>query len=143
MLNDTTVAIIDEKNGILAVIELKELPNWFIFGALNNRLIDALRLRYELGDLAEGEKTQVSFSVLSVAFEDETIEKGSAEDMKQLLNANMNLLIQVRDFNTYIEEYDIKFVAVDTQKVVSNIVATPALDRIYDNGRATIYTTKR
>ena len=143
MLNDTTVTIIDEKNGILTAIELEELPDWFIFGALNNRLIDALRLRYELGDLAEGKKAKVSMSVLTVAFEDKIIEKGSVEDIKQLLDANMNLSIQVRDFQTYIEEYDIKFVAVDTQKVVSNIVATPALDRIFDNGRATIYTTKR
>jgi hypothetical protein len=143
MLNDTTVTIIDEKNGVLTAIELEELPDWFIFGALNNRLIDALRLRYELGDLSEGKKAQVSMSVLTVAFEDEIIEKGSVEDIKQLLDANMYLPIQVRDFQTYIEEYDIKFVAVDTQKVVSNIVATPALDRIYDNGRATIYTTKR
>lgn len=143
MLNDTTVTIIDEKNGVLTAIELEELPDWFIFGALNNRLIDALRLRYELGDLAEGKKAQVSMSVLTVAFEDEIIEKGSVEDIKQLLDANMYLPIQVRDFQTYIEEYDIKFVAVDTQKVVSNIVATPALDRIYDNGRAIIYTTKR
>ncbi len=143
ILNDTTLAIIDEKNGILTVVEFEELPDWFILGALDNRLIDALRLRYELGDLAEGEKTQVSLSVLTIAFEDENIKKGSAEDMKQLLDANMNLPIQIRDFRTYIEEYDIKFVAVDTKKVVSNIVATPALDRIYDNGRATIYITKR
>jgi hypothetical protein len=55
----------------------------------------------------------------------------------------MSLPIQVRDFLTYIEEYDIKFVVVDAQRELSNIEATPALDRIYDNGRATIYTTKR
>ena len=143
MLNDTTVAMIDEKNGVLAVLELEDLPDWFILGALENRFIDAFKLRYELGDLAEGESSQVSLSVLAVAFESEEIEKGSAEDMRQLLDANMSLPIQVRDFLTYIEEYDIKFVAVDTQRVLSNIEATPALDRIYDNDRATIYTTKR
>jgi hypothetical protein len=143
MLNDTTVAMLDEKNGVLAVLELNDIPDWFILGALQNRFIDAFKLRYELGDLAEGNTTQVSLSMIAVAFESEDIEKGSAEDMKQLLNANMNLSIQVRDFRTYIEEYDIKFVAVDTQRVLSNIEATPALDRIYDNGRATIYTTKR
>ena len=81
--------------------------------------------------------------MFAVAFEDKEIEKGSAEDMRELLYSNMSLPIQVRDFLTYIEEYDIKFVAVDTQRVLSNIEATPALDRIYDNGRATIYTTKR
>jgi hypothetical protein len=143
ILNDTIVAMLDEKNGILAVLELNDMPDWFILGALENRFVDAFKLRYELGDLAEGNKTQVSLSMIAVAFESEDIEKGSAEDMRQLLNANMNLPIQVRDFRTYIEEYDIKFVAVDTQRVLSNIEATPALDRIYDNGRATLYTTKR
>ena len=143
MLNDTTVAMIDEKNGVLAILELEDLPEWFILGALENRFIDAFKLRYELGDLGEGESSQVSLSVFAVAFEYEEIEKGSAEDMRQLLDANMSLPIQVRDFLTYIEENDIKFVAVDTQRVLSNIEATPALDRIYDNGRATIYITKR
>jgi hypothetical protein len=143
ILNDTTVAILDEKNGVLAILEFEDMPDWFILGALDNRSIDALRLRYELGDLDDGKKSQVVLSVLAVAFESEKIEKGSAEDMKQFLDANMNLPIQVRDFRTYIEEYDIKFVAVDTQKVLSNIEPTPALDRIYDNDRTTVYTTKR
>jgi len=143
MLNENIVAMLDKKNGVLTVLELDDMPDWFILGALNNRFIDALRLRYELGDLVEGEKSQVSLSVLVYAFEFEAIERGSTEDMKQLLDANMNLPVQGRDFLTYIEEYNIKFVAVDTQKVVSNIEATPALDKIYDNGRTTVYTTKR
>ncbi len=143
LLNENIVAMLDEKNGVLAVLELDDLPDWLVLGALDNRFIDALRLRYELGDLVEGEKSQVSLSVLVYAFEFEAIERGSTEDMKQLLDANMNLPVQGRDFLTYIEEYNIKFVAVDTQKVVSNIEATPALDKIYDNGRTTVYTTKR
>ncbi len=143
MLNENIVAMLDEKNGVLAVLELDDLPDWFILGALDNRFIDALRLRYELGDLVEGEKSQVSLSVLIYAFEFEAIERGSAAELKQLLDANMNLPVQGRDFLTYIEEYNIKFVAVDTQKVLSNIEATPALDKIYDNGRTTVYTTKR
>jgi hypothetical protein len=143
MLNDTTVAMVDETNGILTVIELEDIPDWFILGALTNRFIDALRLRYEFGYLEEGEIGQISLSVLAVTFEDEEIVKGTAEDMRELLNANMNLPIQVRDYKTYIDEYNIKFVAVDTQKVLSQIEATPALDKIYDNGRDILYTTKR
>ena len=143
MLNENIVAMLDEKNGILTVVELDEMPDWFILGALDTRFIDALRLRYELGNLVEGERSKVSLSVLVYAFEFEEIERGSTEDIKQLLDANMNLPVQGRDFLTYIEEYNIKFVAVDTQKILSNIEATPALDKIYDNGRATVYTTKR
>ena len=143
MLKEKIVAMLDEKNGVLTVLELEDIPDWFILGALKNRFIDAFKLRYELGDLAEGEKSQVSLSIFAVAFESEEIEKGSAEDMMQLLDTNMKLPIQVRDFNVYIEEYDIKLVIVDTQNVLSNIEATPALDRIYDNERITIYTTKR
>jgi hypothetical protein len=143
MLNGNIVGVLDEKNGVLTVLEFDDIPDWFILGALRNRIIDALRLRYELGDLAEGEKTTVSLSVLVHAFEDEKVEKGTTEDLKQLLDAKTDLPVQVRDFRTYIEEYNIKFVAVDTQQVLSNIKATPDLDKIYNNGRIIVYTTKR
>jgi len=82
-------------------------------------------------------------SILVYAFEFEEIERWTESALKQQFDSKTNLPVQERDFLTYIEEYNIKFVAVDTQKVLSNIEATPALDRVYDNGRATIYTTKR
>ncbi len=143
ILDENLVAVLDEQNGVLAAFEFDDLPDWFTLGALDNRFIDSLRLRYELGDLAEGENREISFSILVYAFQFDDIERWTETALKQQFESKTNLPVQERDFRTYIEEYNIKFVAVDTQKVLSNIEASPALDRVYDNGRATVYTTKR
>ena len=143
-LDENLTAVLDSENGILAAFEFDEYPpDWFALSALNNRVIDALRFRYDFGDLAEGESRHVAYSALAYAFESKEITGGTAEDVKQLLEAEVDLPVQTRDFHTYIEEYNIKFVAVDTKQVLSNIEPTPALDKIYDNGRSIVYTTKR
>jgi len=143
ILYEKLVATLDTQNGILTALEFDESPDWFSLGALNNRFIDALRLRYEFGDLAEGENQEISFSILVYAFELEEIERWTTSDLKQQFDSQTNLPVQGRDFLTYIEEYNIKFVVVDTQQVLSNNEASPALDRVYDNGRSIVYTTKR
>jgi hypothetical protein len=143
LLSDNLVAILDAQNGLLIAFEFDDLPDWVNLGALDNRFIDALRLRYELGDLDSGDKKDLSLSVLTYSFESEEIERWTTAELKQLLDMKMNLQIQERDFLTYIEENNIKFVVVDTQQVPSNMEASPALDIIYNNGRAVVYTTKR
>ncbi len=143
ILDDNPVAILDAKNAILTAFDFGDPPDWFVLGALDNRFIDALRLRYELGNLAEGDISEVSLSVLTYSFEFEEVERWTTAELQQHLDMKMNLPVQERDFPTYIEEYNIKLVVVDTQQVPSNILASPALDRIYSNGRIIVYTTKR
>ena len=143
IMDENLVAVLDAESGVLAAFEFDDRPDWFTLGALDNRFIDALRLRYELGDLTEGNKRKISLSILVYAFEFEETERWTKSALKQEFDSITNLPIQGRDFRTYIEEYNIKFVAVDTQKVLSNIEATPSLDKIYDNGRSIVYTTKR
>ena len=143
MLYENLVAVLDTENGILEAFQFDEHPDGFSLGALNSRFIDALRLQYDFGNLVMGESREVSFSVLVHAFEFEEAQRWTAAEVKQRFEAQANLPVEGRDFSTYIQEYDVKFVVVDTQQVVSNIEATPALDKIYDNGRIVVYTTKR
>lgn len=140
---ENIVAILDEENGVLTAFEFVDPPDLFILGALDNSFIDALKLQYELGDLVEGENQEISFSILVYSFEMEEIEKWTVSDLKQQFYLQMNLPVQGRDFRTYIKEYNVKFVAVDTRQVLSNIEATPALDKVYNNGRIVVYATKR
>lgn len=145
LLDENLIATLDKTNGIMAVFEFDDYPPAsFRLGALNNRVIDALRLHYELGDLVEGESTHISYSALTYAFEsDDENKRKSVEEVKELLEIENDFPVQTRDYNKYIEENNIKFVAVDTQQVLSNIEATPALDKIYDNGRSIVYITYR
>ena len=145
ILDENLIAALDQTNGIITVFEFDDYPPTnFRLGALNNRVIDALRLHYEFGDLVEGEKVHISYSALTYAFEsDDDNKRKTVEEVKELLKTENDFPIQTRDYLRYIEEDDIKFVAIDTQQVLSNIEATPALDKIYDNGRSIIYITYR
>jgi hypothetical protein len=142
-LPEKLVAIRDTQNGILTAFEFDEPTAFLSVGALKNRFINALRLKYDLGELGEGENQEVSFSILAYAFDPEEMEQWTISDLKQQFDSQTNLPVTGRGFPTYIEEYNIKFVAVDTQQVLSNIDVSPALDKIYNNGRIIIYATKR
>lgn len=143
ILREKVAAVLDTTNGIVASYRLKEDPDWTILGALDDRSIDALRVRYELGYLNQWNYADVSLSVFVHSFEDQEAKKWTKTELEQQFDERTNFTITGIDFNTYIEEYDIKFVAIDTQQVVSNIKATPASDKIFDNGRINIHITKK
>ena len=143
ILDENLIAALDQTNGVMAVFEFDDYPPAnFTLGALNNRVIDALRLHYEFGDLNQDEDVHISYSALTYSFEsDDENRRKTVIEVKQLLKTEDYFPVQTRDFNEYIEENNIKFVAVDTKQVLSNIEATPALDRIYDDGRSIVYRT--
>ena len=143
ILSEKVTAILDVQNGVIAAFDFNEIPDWYILGALDDRSIDSLRVRYELGYLNELNHSEISFSIFVHSFELEDVKRWTSSELEQQFDVQTNLIVKVRDFFTYIEEYNIKFVAIDTQQVVSNIKATPALDKIYDNGKSIVYTAKK
>ncbi|PVX26862.1 MAG: hypothetical protein CW691_00130 [Candidatus Bathyarchaeum sp.] len=143
ILHENVTAALDAQNGVIAAFEFNETPDWTILGALEDWSIDALRVRYELGYLNEWNSGEASYSVFVHSFDTKEAERWTISELEQQLDTKTKVTPYGRDFLTYIEKYNIKFVAIDTQQVVSNIKATPALDKIYDNGRATVYTTKK
>jgi hypothetical protein len=142
-LPENLVAIRDTQNGILTAFKFDEPTAFLSLGALNNRFINALRLKYDWGKLGEGETQEVSYSILAYAFEPEEMEQWTISDLKQQFDSQTSLTLKAVDFRTFIEVNNIKFVADDTQQVLSNIETSPALDKIYNNGRIIVYATKR
>jgi hypothetical protein len=143
LLTNEVAAILDEKNGFIVGFEFNEKPDWSNLGALKDRRIDALRLRYDLSYSNEWKNDEISFSLFVHSFELEEVKKWTYLELIQKLNEFQDFTVKTADYLTYIQEYNIKFVAIDTQQVVSNIEATPALDKIYDDGRMEIYATKK
>jgi len=143
MVDANVVAILDSENQILGVFEFHDTPDFFTIGALENQLIDLLTVRYELGFLEDGVKQEFSFSTLLCSSDFEGIKGYEASDFMQQYDSTTKLEVKESDYVNNIEEEDIKFVIVDTKQVLSMRVASPNLDRIYDNNRTTIYTTKR
>ena len=142
IMEGNTVAILDQTNDVLAVFELQDNPDWIIIGALENKFINLFGLRYELGYLSANEKQEISYSLFLCNSDFQDIKQFDASELHQQYDSTIKLEIQTIDYVTYIEEYDIKFVIVDTEKVLSGNEASPDLDRIYDNHRTVVYTTK-
>ena len=137
-LGDNIAAILDAENGVLVIFEFADIPDWFNIGALGNRLIDALRVGYEFGNFARGESRGICFSILLYSFESRDIERWTQNTLKQFLDSKTNMPVQRRDFLTYIEEYDIEFVVIDSQQPLSNVESSPILNKVYANDKFAI-----
>ncbi|WNZ29883.1 MAG: hypothetical protein IAX21_03210 [Candidatus Bathyarchaeota archaeon] len=144
ILSENRLAVLDPTNGIIAGFEITmQPPNWCNIGALENRFIDAVRLTYYYENITQNEIKEAAYTILVHAFQDEEIERWSLQELINKFDYQTEVPLYARDFLTYIEENNIRFVAVDTQRIVSTIPATPALDKIYSNNGASIYTTKK
>lgn len=141
MLDENVAAILDANHSILAVFEFGESLEWFNIGALGNYFIDSLRLTYDLGNLGIGESDVASLGVLVYAFEDEEVERLTEPEFKQQYDSETGLPVQQRDYLTYIEEENIKFIIVDTEHISYSEDLVPALDVVYNNGRMKVYRT--
>jgi hypothetical protein len=142
-LKDDFVALRDSKNGRLAVVKFDALPEWLNVGALKNRNIDAVRLGYEFDALAKNETRQVSLSFAVVSFEPNHFELGTEEALKQFLNAKTHLIIQARDFLTYIGSFNIEFAVVSAQQLPVDAGWTRTRDLIYYDGKLAVYATRQ
>jgi hypothetical protein len=142
-LIDNFAAVLDAENGVLVVFEFADIPDWLTVGAQSNRFIDSLRAGYQVGDLGENESRVIAFSVLTYSFESRQSELPTEADLKQLLHSQANLTVQVRDFLTYIKEYNVKFLVVDSERILSDVQLSPILDKVYDNGKFVIYSVRR
>ena len=141
-LIDNFAAILDAKNGVLVVFEFANVPDWLNVGAQGNRFIDALRVGYEFGDLRKNDSREISFSVLPYSFESRQIEPPTQAALKQLLDSKVNLTVQERDFLTYIKEYNIEFVVIDSEQL-PYVNSSTILNRVYDNGKFVIYAVRQ
>jgi hypothetical protein len=142
-LQGNIIAYYAPKNQTLAVFNFDDKPDWLIFGALENRVIDILSVRYELGYIYTGDEKEVSYSTFLCTSDFEDIKQLPAEELIEEYDSKTTLEIQSIDYVAYIDEYDIKFVVVDITKILTETTPTPDLDKIYDNGRTVVYTTKR
>jgi hypothetical protein len=147
ILADNYAAVFDAKNSMLVVFKFAKVPDWLNVGAEvgpeGDRYIDALRTGYQFGDLRKNESGEISFSVLPYSVQPGQTEPPTQATLMQLLDSKVNLTIQERDFLTFIKEYNIKFVVIDSGQISSEIEVSPILNRVYDNGKFVIYAIKR
>lgn len=141
------IALLDEEDyrpyaSLLTVLKFDTPPNWLNVGALANRLIDAVRSSYNLGDVEAGENCTIYSSILTQSPRLKPSEL-SDDFIKELLRLKVILTIRTEDYLTLIQDDGIKFVIADSRFISPDFSISPHFNKVYDNGRFTVYCARK
>lgn len=115
-----------------------ELPVWGNIGALGNRQIDAIRLVYDLGDVAVGETASRSYEVLTLS--QSRYPSLQPESLQGLFDKQFDAFyVTARDFNSYIKEYGIGFIVYDKNELDPQMIHNKILQMVYSNDRYVVF----
>jgi len=137
-LQQPYVGLYDEKHNAGFALRFDDLPYWGNIGALGNGQIDAVRFRYDFGDIGLNEAAACSYQAL-------TLSKNSYSQLEpnSLLSVfdfqPLEVTVKARDFTDYIREYDVVFVVYDKNQLDTQMIHSKLLQLIYSNDRYVIF----
>ena len=129
-LPENYVAFNDPANRIFYAFQFKDYPNWGSIGVLSTKQIDALRLRYDFGDVND----PVSLAYSIVAFSEESYNV-NLDDFREVFNLKIggNFAVQYRDYLTCAKEMAIQFLVFDREKFRNEFLNSNFLQLVYSN----------
>lgn len=129
-LSENYVAFHDPANGVFYAFQFEDHPNWGSIGVLSTKQIDALRLRYDLGDLNDAVSLEYSIAAFS-----EECYKVNLDEFGEVFNLEMggNFTVQYRDYLTYVKEMGIQFLIYDKEKFRNEFLNSNFLQLVYSN----------
>lgn len=129
-LSENYVAFQDPTNGVFYAFQFEDHPNWGSIGVLSTKQIDALRLRYDLGDVNK----EVSLTYSFAAFSEESYNV-NLDEFDEVFNLEMggNFTVQYRDYLTCAKEMAIQFLIFDKEKFRNEFLNSNFLQLVYSN----------
>jgi len=132
------LGLYDEEHETGYAFRFDELPLWGNIGALGNRQIDAIRLVYDLGDLAAGETVSRSYEVLTLS--ESTYPGLQPDSLRGLFEEEFTEFhVVARDFSGYIKDHNIGFVVYDKNQLDPQMVHSKILQLVYSNDRYVVF----
>jgi len=132
------LGLYDEENKIGCAFKFDELPLWGNIGALANRQIDAIRLVYDLGDIAVGEAASRSYEVLTLS--QSSYPNLQPDSLRGLFDEKVEVFhVTARDFNGYIRDHNISFIVYDKNQLDPQMVHSKILQLVYSNDRYVVF----
>lgn len=124
----------DDQNQVAFALKFVDLPDWGNMGVLANRAMDAIRFRYQLGNVATNQMVSASYQVL-------TFSKGSYPELD--LNKLGSMFdfkptafeVTTRDFADYIKENNVQFVVYDKDGFDARFLRSTLLQQVYSNDK--------
>jgi hypothetical protein len=134
-MTEDYVGMYDETNQVLFAVKFTDLPEWGNIGAVDNREIDALRFRYQLGDVAANSTVTCSYQFL-------TFSKGSYPEMnlnnvKAMFGfkATSPFNLTTRSYLKYIRENNVEFLVYEKNELNAKYLHSTLLQQVYANDK--------
>jgi hypothetical protein len=127
------VGIYDDAHQVAYAIRFTDLPDWGNVGALANKMIDAVRFQYQLGDVAANQTVPSRYQVLT--FSKSSYPEMQLNQLGQMFDAKPASAFDVmtRDYTDYIKENNIGFVVYDKNSFDARLLRSNQLQQIYSN----------
>lgn len=125
------VALYDHLNGIYCAFRFEHLPDWGSLGVLLTNQIDALRLKYNFGNVSE----TISISYSIVAFSEESFQKVDLNQFEEIFNVEIkeNFAVQYRDYLTCARGNNVRFLVFEKRKFQKEFLNHGFLQLVYSN----------
>ncbi|MEM2412318.1 MAG: hypothetical protein QW447_01290 [Candidatus Bathyarchaeia archaeon] len=130
------VAVYDPLNGIFYALKFETIPVWASLGVLSTNQIDALRLKYCLGNASQ--KLSISYSV--AVFSEESFPEVNVNFFDKIFTANIpdTIIVTYRDYRACAEEKGVQFVVFDKEKFRKEFLNHGFLQLVFSNDQYVI-----
>jgi len=130
------VAVYDHLNGIFYALKFETIPVWASLGVLSTNQIDALRLKYCLGNASQ--KLSISYSV--AVFSEESFPEVNVNFFDKIFTANIpdTIIVTYRDYRACAEEKGVQFVVFDKEKFRKEFLNHGFLQLVFSNDQYVI-----
>jgi hypothetical protein len=131
-MNGGYIGVYDGKNQVVYTIKFENLPDQGNIGVLANKMVDALRFRYQLGNVTLNEMVSSKYRILTFSKTSYPgMELGGLQYMFDSKPTSFDVI--TRDYTDYIRENDVEFVVYDKRSFDSKLLRSNLLEQVYSN----------
>lgn len=131
-MNGGYIGVYDGKHQVVYAIKFENLPDQGNIGVLANKMIDALRFQYQLGNVTLNEMVSSKYRILTFSKTSYPgMELGGLQYMFDSKPTSFDVI--TRDYTDYIKENDVKFVVYDKKSFDSKLLHSNLLEQVYSN----------
>jgi asparagine N-glycosylation enzyme membrane subunit Stt3 len=123
----------DDNHQVAYAIKFTDLPESGNVGALANRMIDAVRFQYQLGDVTANQTALSRYQVLT--FSKTSYSEMQLSQLEQMFDMKpaSSFDVLARDYTDYIKQNSIGFVVYDKSSFDASLLRSSHLQQVYSN----------
>jgi hypothetical protein len=142
-ITDNFFGFYAEEQEVAFALKFEQLPDWGNVGVLASMQIDAIRFQYDFDKISLDQTVSFAYNVLTLAKNSDTGFQ-QLSDLNGLFDAKPSTTLQLnsRDYRTFIEANNIKFIVYDKNQLDTKIVNCKLLELVYSNDRYAIFKIK-